>query len=62
MREARFNKPLTVALDPIIYDRVKAITDRQKRSMADWVRSAVERALEKQGSSTKEVTTNEHRA
>jgi hypothetical protein len=48
MRIARFRKPLTIALDPGVYDRVKQITDEENRSMADWVREAVDEALGKQ--------------
>jgi predicted transcriptional regulator len=48
MRIARFSKPLTFALDPEIFDRVKQITDDEKRSMADWVREAVDQALRRQ--------------
>jgi hypothetical protein len=45
MRIARFSKPLTIALQPEVFDRVKQITDVQARSMADWVRDAVDQAL-----------------
>jgi predicted transcriptional regulator len=45
MRIRRFSKPLTIALDSGVYDRVKQITDVQARSMADWVREAVDEAL-----------------
>ena len=47
MEEAVFTKSLTVALQPEAYDQIKAITDKQKISMADWVRVAVDAALEK---------------
>lgn len=48
MRIARFSKPLTIALHPEVFDRVKQITDDEKRSMADWVREAVDQALRRQ--------------
>ena len=48
MRIARFSKPLTIALHPEVFDRVKQITDDEKRSMADWVRDAVDQALSRQ--------------
>jgi predicted DNA-binding protein len=45
MRIARFSKPLTIALHPEVFDRVKQITDNERRSMADWIREAVDAAL-----------------
>ena len=45
MRTTRFSKPLTIALHPEVFDRVKQITDVQARSMADWVREAVDQVL-----------------
>ena len=44
MRIARFSKPLTIALHPEVFDRIKEITDKEQRSMADWVREAVDQA------------------
>ena len=46
MKEALFTKSLTVALSPDVYREVKKITDDKKISMAEWVRDAVETALE----------------
>ena len=48
MRIRRFSKPLTIALHPEVFDRVKQITDDEKRSMADWVREAVDQSLRRQ--------------
>jgi hypothetical protein len=63
MREAKFSKPLTIALHPVVYDRVKQITDVQSRSMADWVREAIDRVLDENSTATsfKEDKSNEHR-
>ena len=46
MREAKFNKSLTVALPVDVYQKIKQITDDEKISMAQWVRRAVNMALE----------------
>jgi hypothetical protein len=56
MRIARFSKPLTIALHSEVFDRVKQITDDEKRSMADWVREAVDEALSKQTAERADVT------
>ena len=45
MREAKFTKPITIALPPDIYDKVKAITDHERISMAEWLRKVTEEAL-----------------
>ena len=46
MREAKFTKSLTVALSIDDYQKIKQITDDEKISMAQWVRRAVNQALE----------------
>jgi predicted HicB family RNase H-like nuclease len=46
MREAKFTKSLTVALPIDVYQKIKEITDDQKISLAQWVRRAVNMALE----------------
>jgi hypothetical protein len=46
MREAKFTKSLTVALPIDDYQKIKEITDDEKISMAQWVRRAVDMALE----------------
>ena len=46
MREAKFTKSLTVALPIDTYQKIKEITDDQKISLAQWVRRAVNMALE----------------
>ena len=45
MKTAQFTKSLTVSLRQDTYDRIKAITDEEGISMADWVRAASERFL-----------------
>jgi hypothetical protein len=48
MRIRRFSKPLTISLHPEAFDRIKEITDTEARSMADWIREAVDEALRRQ--------------
>ena len=56
MRTARFNKPLTIAMHPEVFDRIKEITDKEQRSLADWVREAVDQALSRQATDLVDVT------
>lgn len=56
MREARFSKALTIALHPEVFDRVKQITDDEKRSMADWIREVVDHALSEPNAEQADVT------
>jgi hypothetical protein len=46
MREAQFIKSLTVGVTVDVYQKIKQITDDDKISMAQWVRRAVNTALE----------------
>jgi hypothetical protein len=61
MRIAKFSKPLTIALHPEVFDRVKQITDDEKRSMADWVREAVDQSLGRQTAEQADVTKQSNR-
>ena len=45
MKEAKFTKPLTVALEPEVYEQIKQITDKEKISIAQWIRDAAAAAL-----------------
>jgi hypothetical protein len=45
MKEAKFTKPLTVAMQPGVYEQIKQITDEKRISMAQWVREIAEKAL-----------------
>ena len=45
MKEAKFTKPLTVGLQPEVYDQIKKITDEKRISMAQWVREIADKAL-----------------
>ena len=45
MKTAQYTKSLTVALRQETYDRIKAITDKEGVSMADWIREASEKSL-----------------
>ena len=47
MKQAVFTKSLSFALRPEAYGQIKAITDENKTSLADWVRAAVDAALAK---------------
>ena len=46
MKEAMYVKSLSVALSVDVYQKIKEITDDEKISMAQWVRRAVNLALE----------------
>ena len=48
MRVRQFSNSLSVALSEDHFDQIKQITDAEKISMAEWVRNAVDMALEKQ--------------
>jgi hypothetical protein len=45
MKQASFTKPLSVSFTQKIFQEIKTITDEQKISMAQWVRTACEKAL-----------------
>ncbi len=45
MRKAKFNRPLTIALNKEIYQKIKKIADEQEISMASWVRQAIDKIL-----------------
>ena len=45
MREAQFPKALTVGFQEEVYETIKDITDERRISMAEWVRDAVDTAL-----------------
>jgi hypothetical protein len=46
MKEAIFVKSLSVAMSVDVYQKIKQITDDEKISLAQWVRRAVNQALE----------------
>jgi hypothetical protein len=46
MRTSTFNKALCVAFESEVYQKIKTITDQKKISMAEWVRTAVQKVLE----------------
>jgi hypothetical protein len=47
MRTASYQKSLTVAFRPEVFQRMKEITDERKTSIAEFVRQAVDEALKK---------------
>jgi hypothetical protein len=55
MRTRKFSKPLTIAFHPEVFEQVKQITDHEERSLADWVREAVDEALSRQTANLAEV-------
>jgi hypothetical protein len=48
MRTAAYQKSLTVAFRPEVFQRMKEITNERKTSIADYVRQAVDEALRKE--------------
>jgi hypothetical protein len=46
MKTQKFQKALTFALPQEHFDQIKKITDDRQISIAEWVRDAVEAALE----------------
>lgn len=50
MRTAVYQKSLTVAFQPEVFQRMKEITDQRKTSIAEYVRQAVDEALKREPS------------
>ena len=48
MKQAVFTKSLTISMPPEQYAQIKEITDQSRVSMGEWVRGAVDVALEKE--------------
>ena len=46
MRKHKFNRPLTVAFNEAMYADIKAISDSQEMSMAEWVRGALDKVFD----------------
>lgn len=46
MKKARFTKAFTVALRPDVFERIKALTDARETSIAEYIREAVNAALQ----------------
>ena len=46
MKVARFTKALTVAFDQTVFEEIRRITDAEQISLGEWVREAVNKALE----------------
>jgi predicted DNA-binding protein len=47
MKQAIFTKSLTISMPPEQYEQIKKITDANSTSMGEWVRDAIDAALEK---------------
>ena len=42
---ANFTKIITVAIEPKMFTEIKKLTDREERSVGEWIRSAIEVSL-----------------
>ena len=47
MKQAIFTKSLTISMPPEQYAKIKEITDAKCISLGEWVRNAIDAALEK---------------
>jgi len=45
MRKAKFNRPLTIAFNSEMYQKIKQKSDEHEISMASWVRQAIDKIL-----------------
>lgn len=49
MRRAKYTKQVTVMLDPAVYEQIRRKTDEDEISTGEWIREAVDKALEREG-------------
>ena len=49
MRRKKYSKSLTIALPMEHFEQIKQITDEEQTSLAEWIRTAVEMALQTKG-------------
>lgn len=54
MKTATYTKPLTIVFTAKTFAGIQAVTDREHISMGEWVRKAVETALENENDTTLE--------
>jgi hypothetical protein len=59
MREAKYTKPLTIALPDEVYDFVKQKTDALRISLSEWFREAALSKIRMDQSQNKEEIDNE---
>jgi len=45
MRKAKFNRPLTIAFNNEMFQKIKQKSDDHEISMASWVRQAIDKIL-----------------
>ena len=45
MKNATFTKAFSFSISPEVFARIKRITDNEQTSMAEWVRDAIDSAL-----------------
>ncbi|MFC1614295.1 hypothetical protein ACFL5K_03270 [Gemmatimonadota bacterium] len=50
MREAKFNRPITIAYGLEMFEDIKQVTDEEKISIAEWMRAAAKEKLERERS------------
>jgi len=46
MKRARYKKGISLSLIPDQYEKIKAITDEQEISIAEWFRAVVDQVLQ----------------
>jgi predicted HicB family RNase H-like nuclease len=49
MRRAKYTKQVTVMLDPAVYEQIRRKTDEDEISIGEWIREALDKALEREG-------------
>jgi len=47
MKQAVFNKSLTISIRPDVFEQIKEITDEERISISEWFRAAADAALGK---------------
>jgi hypothetical protein len=46
MKRARYTKGISLSLTPEQYEKIKAVTDKQEISIAEWFRAVVDQVLQ----------------
>jgi len=49
MKRKKFTKLVTICIDTLTFERVRAVTDRLGVSVSEWFRLAVREKLEREG-------------
>ena len=45
MLKRRYTRPITITLEEEVFERIKAITDREELSLSQWIRAAIKEFL-----------------